>query len=165
MALRNLRSLGLHLAVDDFGTGYSSLTYLKRFPVEAIKIDRSFVAGLGLDTEDTTIVEAVVNLGHSFGIARGRRGRGDAAAAGPAARDRLRPRPGLPVRPAPPGVDRRVGARRRRLVSGAARRSRGEPRPAGRRQSSGVRRCVNGAGRHAQLQNENRSRCVRASER
>ena len=69
VALRNLRSLGLHLAVDDFGTGYSSLTYLKRFPVEAIKIDRTFVAGLGLDSEDTTIVEAVVNLGHSFGIA------------------------------------------------------------------------------------------------
>jgi len=68
IALRKLRSLGLHLAVDDFGTGYSSLTYLKRFPVEAIKIDRSFVAGLGLDAEDTTIVEAVVNLGHSFGI-------------------------------------------------------------------------------------------------
>ena len=69
VALRNLRSLGLHLAVDDFGTGYSSLTYLKRFPVEAIKIDRSFVAGLGLDVEDTTIVEAVVNLGHSFNMA------------------------------------------------------------------------------------------------
>ena len=81
VALRNLRSLGLHLAVDDFGTGYSSLTYLKRFPVEAIKIDRGFVAGLGLDTEDTTIVEAVVNLGHSFGIAVDRRGPGDAAAA------------------------------------------------------------------------------------
>ncbi|MET0325235.1 MAG: EAL domain-containing protein [Ilumatobacteraceae bacterium] len=69
IALRNLRSLGLHLSVDDFGTGYSSLTYLKRFPVEAIKIDRTFVAGLGLDADDTTIVEAVVNLGHSFGIA------------------------------------------------------------------------------------------------
>ena len=67
--MRKLRGLGLHLAVDDFGTGYSSLTYLKRFPVEAIKIDRGFVAGLGLDTEDTTIVEAVVNLGHLFGIA------------------------------------------------------------------------------------------------
>jgi diguanylate cyclase (GGDEF)-like protein/PAS domain S-box-containing protein len=66
VAMRHLRGLGLHLAVDDFGTGYSSLTYLKRFPVEAIKIDRSFVAGLGLDNEDTTIVEAVVNLGHSF---------------------------------------------------------------------------------------------------
>ena len=68
VALRNLRSLGLHLGVDDFGTGYSSLTYLKRFPLEAIKIDRSFVAGLGLDSEDTTIVEAVVHLGHSFGL-------------------------------------------------------------------------------------------------
>ena len=67
-ALRNLRSLGLHLSVDDFGTGYSSLTYLKRFPVEAIKIDKSFVAGLGLDQEDSTIVEAVVRLGQSLGL-------------------------------------------------------------------------------------------------
>lgn len=68
VALRELRNLGLHLAVDDFGTGYSSLTYLKRFPVEAIKVDRSFVNGLGIDAEDTTIVEAVVNLGHSLGL-------------------------------------------------------------------------------------------------
>ncbi len=68
VALRNLRSLGLHLSVDDFGTGYSSLTYLKRFPVEAIKVDRQFVKGLGIDPEDTTIVEAVVNLGRSLGL-------------------------------------------------------------------------------------------------
>ncbi|MEO6570061.1 MAG: EAL domain-containing protein [Ilumatobacteraceae bacterium] len=68
IALRELRSLGLHLSVDDFGTGYSSLTYLKRFPVEAIKIDRSFVSGLGLEQEDTTIVEAVVRLGQSLGL-------------------------------------------------------------------------------------------------
>ena len=67
-ALRDLRGLGLHLAVDDFGTGYSSLTYLKRFPVEAIKIDRSFVSGLGLESDDTSIVEAVVRLGHSLGL-------------------------------------------------------------------------------------------------
>ena len=52
--------------MDDFGTGYSSLTYLKRFPVDMIKIDRSFVAGLGLDQDDSTIVEAVVRLGHAF---------------------------------------------------------------------------------------------------
>jgi EAL domain-containing protein (putative c-di-GMP-specific phosphodiesterase class I) len=69
VALRELRSVGLHLSVDDFGTGYSSLTYLKRFPVEAIKIDRSFINGLGIDNEDSTIVEAVINLGHSLGLA------------------------------------------------------------------------------------------------
>ena len=68
VALRELRSLGLHLSVDDFGTGYSSLTYLKRFPVEAIKIDKSFVAGLGIESEDSTIVEAVVRLGQSLGL-------------------------------------------------------------------------------------------------
>ena len=68
VALRELRSLGLHLSVDDFGTGYSSLTYLKRFPVESIKIDRSFVAGLGIESEDSTIVEAVVRLGQSLGL-------------------------------------------------------------------------------------------------
>ena len=68
VALRELRSLGLHLSVDDFGTGYSSLTYLKRFPVESIKIDKSFVSGLGIEQEDTTIVEAVVRLGQSLGL-------------------------------------------------------------------------------------------------
>ncbi len=67
-ALRELRSLGLHLAVDDFGTGYSSLTYLRRFPVEAIKVDRSFVMGLGLEADDTTIVAAVVQLGQALGL-------------------------------------------------------------------------------------------------
>ncbi|MFN8021219.1 MAG: EAL domain-containing protein [Acidimicrobiales bacterium] len=68
IALRELRGVGLHLSVDDFGTGYSSLTYLKRFPVEAIKVDRTFVNGLGIDNEDSTIVEAVVRLGHSLGL-------------------------------------------------------------------------------------------------
>ncbi len=67
-ALRDLRGVGVHLAVDDFGTGYSSLTYLRRFPVEAIKVDRSFVVGLGLESADTSIVEAVVRLGHSMGL-------------------------------------------------------------------------------------------------
>jgi EAL domain-containing protein (putative c-di-GMP-specific phosphodiesterase class I) len=60
--LRGLKELGVGLVLDDFGTGYSSLAYLRRFPIDAIKIDRRFIAGLGHDTDDTTIVEAIVQM-------------------------------------------------------------------------------------------------------
>jgi diguanylate cyclase (GGDEF)-like protein/PAS domain S-box-containing protein len=68
-ALNALRSQGVNLSIDDFGTGYSSLSYLKRFPVGALKIDRSFINGLGTDPEDTSIVQAIVTLAHSLNLA------------------------------------------------------------------------------------------------
>ena len=66
--LEELREFGVRLAIDDFGTGYSSLSHLKRLPVSYIKIDRSFVSGLGTDAEDERIVAAITELGHGLGL-------------------------------------------------------------------------------------------------
>jgi diguanylate cyclase (GGDEF)-like protein/PAS domain S-box-containing protein len=66
--LRQLRAIGIKVCLDDFGTGYSSLSYLLRFPIDTLKIDRSFVSGIGSGTENASIVKAIVALAHNMGM-------------------------------------------------------------------------------------------------
>ena len=66
--LGDLAEHGVSIAIDDFGTGYASLAYLQRFPIDAVKIDRSFVAGLGHGTRDDAIVTAISALGAALGL-------------------------------------------------------------------------------------------------
>ena len=68
-AMRSLASAGMRIAIDDFGTGYSSLAYLTRFPVSALKIDRSFVAGILQQGGDATIVRTIIEMAHTLGLA------------------------------------------------------------------------------------------------
>ncbi|MDQ6697484.1 MAG: EAL domain-containing protein [Actinomycetota bacterium] len=68
VVLQDLKKLGVTLALDDFGTGFSSLNYLQHFPVDIVKIDRSFVENLGRNTTTSAIVRAVVDLGHALGM-------------------------------------------------------------------------------------------------
>ena len=65
-ALRALKLMGVRLSIDDFGTGYSSLNYLKHFPIDAIKIDRSFIAELVCNSDDAAIAEAIISMAHSL---------------------------------------------------------------------------------------------------
>jgi EAL domain-containing protein (putative c-di-GMP-specific phosphodiesterase class I) len=66
--MQRLRALGVSLAIDDFGTGYSSLSYLRSFPVDTLKIDRSFVRDLGPRAQQATLVNAIIGLGHNLGM-------------------------------------------------------------------------------------------------
>ena len=64
--MRELKEMGLILSIDDFGTGYSSLSYLKRFPIDRLKIDRSFVCDIASNQDDAAITTAIIHLGHNL---------------------------------------------------------------------------------------------------
>ncbi|MDX6225870.1 MAG: hypothetical protein QOE64_2246, partial [Frankiales bacterium] len=68
LSMHELRQLGVRLAIDDFGTGYSSLAYLRRFPVDVLKVDRSFVSGVGQGGDLTALTSTIVRLGRELGL-------------------------------------------------------------------------------------------------
>jgi len=66
--LQRIRDIGVHISIDDFGTGYSSLSYLKRFPVDSLKVDRSFIRDVPQDVDDVAITQAIIAMAHSLGL-------------------------------------------------------------------------------------------------
>jgi EAL domain-containing protein (putative c-di-GMP-specific phosphodiesterase class I) len=66
--LQELKAIGVRLVLDDFGTGYSSLAYLTRLPLDVLKVDRSFVNGLGIEARDTAVTEAIVAMSHALSL-------------------------------------------------------------------------------------------------
>ena len=66
--LKSLRKMGIKIYLDDFGTGYSSLNYLKRFPIDVLKMDKDFVSGISFDPREEVIAKTIIDLGHGLGI-------------------------------------------------------------------------------------------------
>ena len=96
--LAAVKQLGVRIAIDDFGTGYSSLAHLQRFPVDALKIDRSFIAGLSENKEGETLIHTLVQLGKALSIETFAEGIEQQQQLSKLQRRGLRQRAGLPVR-------------------------------------------------------------------
>ena len=99
MVVRNLRGLasaGFHVELDDFGTGHASIANLRRFMVNRIKIDRSFIAGIEASEEQRTLTASMIAMAHALGIGTLAEGVETEAARAMLARARLRPVPGIP---------------------------------------------------------------------
>ena len=95
--LREIKDLGVHVAIDDFGTGYSSLAYLRQFPVDALKIDRSFIAAMADSPESGALIHTLVELGRTLGLETLAEGIEDNDQLAQAPAGALRPGPGLPL--------------------------------------------------------------------
>ena len=117
--LQELKALGVHLAIDDFGTGFSSLAYLRQMPIDAVKIDKSFVDGLACGAEESAAARAIIAPGRDPAPGHRGRGRGARRAGGGPGRAGLPPHPGLPLLPA--GSRRRHGPPGQRPVAGVSR--------------------------------------------
>ena len=95
--LAALKATGVRIAIDDFGTGYSSLAYLQQFPVDTIKIDRSFISSMAESPESGVLIRTLVQLGKTLGLETLAEGIEECRAVLPAGARALRQRPGLPV--------------------------------------------------------------------
>ena len=98
--LRELKDLGVHVAIDDFGTGYSSLAYLRQFPVDVLKIDRSFVAEMDGTADSAALIHTLVELGRTLGLVTLAEGIEETIAARDPAWRAVRPRTGVHLQPA-----------------------------------------------------------------
>ena len=95
--LREIKELGVRVAIDDFGTGYSSLAYLRQFPVDALKIDRSFIAAMADSPESGALIHTLVELGRTLGLETLAEGIEDNDQLAKLQARAVRPRPGVPV--------------------------------------------------------------------